>query len=407
MNKRLLLIFALVHLVLFGVFAFVAYRFYFASGELEHYFADKVLSGQMPYYNFTSEYPPLAFLSFVIPAFFAHTKLSYIIGFAAEFYVFDLIILLVVMLTASRLELNVKSALVFYTIAVIAAGPLIATRYDLFPAMLTAVAVYAVIAGKNKTAWVFLALGVAAKLYPAILAPVFGLVYLRRHEYRKLTIGIIAFFFTLVVISLPWLILDPETLAVVVTYHSARGLHSESTYGTLVLLMQILGLTHAEASLNFGSWNLSSPLADRLADIAPAITILMFGIVYFLQYRTLWKKPVVDNRDIIIYSSLAVFAFLLGNKVFSPQYLIWLCPLLPLLKWQGALYMAAFVAVGGVSQYIYPYFYMDFETAKPLAVFLMFFRNVLVGVMAFWLALCTFPAKSARAASGYLKNQSP
>ncbi len=66
-NARPLTIFALIHGVIFMTyFANMSYDIGFA--ELERQVALNMLDGQIPYRDFATEYPPLALLSFLLPA---------------------------------------------------------------------------------------------------------------------------------------------------------------------------------------------------------------------------------------------------------------------------------------------------------------------------------------------------
>ena len=81
---------------------------------------------------------------------------------------------------------------------------------------------------------------------------------------------------------------------------------------------------------------------------------------------------------------------LLTSKVLSPQFLIWLCPLIPLVKGRWRYFtLVLFLVIGGITQYIYPHNYIDFELAtlgselgKPYLVVMLALRNLLLMAMA-------------------------
>jgi hypothetical protein len=79
---------------------------------------------------------------------------------------------------------------------------------------------------------------------------------------------------------------------------------------------------------------------------------------------------------------------LLTSKVLSPQFLIWLCPLLLLVvvRWRYAL-PVLFLFIGGITQYIYPHHYLEFESVVPYIVVLLAVRNLLLVAMAVLLLL--------------------
>jgi len=182
-------------------------------------------------------------------------------------------------------------------------------------------------------------------------------------------------------------------------YHADRGLQAESVYSTFLLVAMILGKTQVTGVFSFGSWNITSPLADTLAKVSPFVTIGLLLMIYaFFAYR-FWKNGNTDTRtdnyisnskiDLIIrYSLLTVLVFFLSNKVLSPQFLIWLCPLIPLVRtrWRYA-FWSIFIIACGLTQYVFPYNYLNFETWHVLEVSLMAARNFLLIVMAVWLIL--------------------
>jgi hypothetical protein len=95
-----------------------------------------------------------------------------------------------------------------------------------------------------------------------------------------------------------------------------------------------------------------------------------------------------DVADLIRFSSLAIIVFMLANKVFSAQYLAWLCPLLPLIIGEQRYKVATlFVVAGVLTQYIYPYDYNSFELGEALPVFVLFVRNILLIIAAVLMAL--------------------
>lgn len=386
--RQHLIIFGLIHAFLFLlVYSLFSYRY--GAGVLERYVALQIINGEVPYIDFANEYPPLALLSFLLPALVGRTLIVYTQVFAVEMLLLDLLAMALIAALASRFKLPVSKTLTMYTLFIAAMGPITVSRYDLLPAALVLAALYTFINGKNKSSWALLALGFTAKLYPIIIAPLFALYYLRRRQYRQLAAGCVTFLGVTVILILPWLVLDAGSLLSFLKYHAERGLHSESTYGSALLVAQLLNLTHVQAGLTFGSWNLMSPLADGLAAVSFYITAALLLFIYAWYGHWLWhqsnrvvKAGVPGNeaaRLLLIYSTLIILAFLLTNKVLSPQYLVWLCPLLPLVIGERDYWVwALFALVGVITQFIYPYHYIDFELVKPYAVILLFARNLLV-----------------------------
>ncbi|HEX79446.1 MAG TPA: DUF2029 domain-containing protein [Dehalococcoidia bacterium] len=367
--------------------------------EVERLVATNILDGQAPYRDFSAEYPPIAIISFLLPALISSAQPFYSILFAFEMLLFDIVVLLLLAKFASRLDMKIWKVLGVYTLCIISAGVVVTGRYDLLPATLVLVALYAFASGRNKTAWALLALGLMAKVYPIIIAPFFAIYLLRFEQYRKLAQGIAVFVIVAVIISLPCILLDAGGYWQSISYHMERGLHIESSYGSVLLVGQILGLTQTTGEFSYGSWNLDSPMADNLAQISIYITIGLLFLTYAIYARWLWRKTALDNtailkmssgemQTLLRYSLLAIVMMLLGSKLFSPQFIIWLCPLLPLVKvrWRYVL-PVLFLIIGGISQYIYPHNYIELEMVLTHTVVLLAIRNCLLLVMAVILLL--------------------
>ena len=161
-----------------------------------------------------------------------------------------------------------------------------------------------------------------------------------------------------------------------------RGLQIESTFGSLLLMAEKLGLVQVELTFGFGSWNVTSPLADALAKSSTYLLVAFLAISYWFIYRQM--KPGENQFTRLgAYSILVIAVTIVTSKVLSPQYLIWLIPLIPLFfnRWQYLL-LAIFAGIGILTYYIFPHNYialLDLQTA-PIAVLLM--RNTLLVLLA-------------------------
>jgi uncharacterized membrane protein len=391
-RERPLLFFAFIHTILFLAY-FAILDQSVGNAGVPRQFAVKILDGQLPYSDFFSEYPPLALLSFLLPALFSTTQPAYGFLFAVEMLLLDLVVLFILAKFAARFKIRVWRVLSIYTLCLLAIGPIVTGRYDLLPATLVLVALYAFVSGRHKTAWAVLALGATAKIYPVIIAPLFALYLLYHRQYRQLTQGIAIFGAVLLAINLPWIIINADGFWQFISYHLERGLHSESSYGSVLLIGQIMGLTQVEGAMTYGSWNLSSPMADTLSQVSSYITASLLMFLYALYAHQLLRKSdsvakaAMLNTGtvelILRYSLLAVFIMLLTSKLFSPQFLIWLVPLIPLVRarWRYAPWVL-FLIIGGLTQYIYPHYYLDFEAFVPYLVIMLAIRNFLLVVMA-------------------------
>ena len=406
LRQRPFVVFAILHAILL-LAIFAVFDFNVMGHALEQSIGQKIMDGNIPYRDFLVEYPPLAVLSFLLPALASSSLAVYSFLFALQIYLLDLVVLFIMWRLAGRLNLKPWYVLGAYSLCLAAVGTLVTGRFDMLPTALVMVALYAFMNGKNKTAWVFLALGLTSKLYPIIIAPLFALYLLRQRQYRKLVQGVVVFVVVVLALNLPWYILYTDGYLYSLEYHMLRGLHSESSYGSIILLGQTMGLTQVDADLTYGSWNIISPLADTLAKSSFYITAVFLLSTYGLYARKLWKAPHDEGggtllsieaiKQLLLFSLLAVLIMLLASKVCSPQYLVWVCPLLPLVAERRFFDpLLLFLVAAGISQYIYPHNYLDFERATygtqygyQYLVILLFIRNLLLAAItlqAFFMA---------------------
>lgn len=411
-NRRnlYLAVFALLHAFIFLViFKNGIYRSFAETDiSIPYLYASKMALGQMPYRDFAVEYPPLALFFMLIPRLFTSFANPYILGFTLEILLFDLLAVFLIISLSQKLELSLWKSLAVYTLALLSIGPLIINRYDLIPAVMALGAVYAFTCGRSNIAWALLAAGAMTKIFPVVIAPVFLIFDLACCRSRRALTGSVTFALTTAVIALPFLIMSPRGFLESFTYHTQRGLQIESIPASLLLLGQKLGLTTLTIEHASGATNVVSPLANALANITPILVLISLAAVYWFYYRRqramrVDSGPVGDlNRAqtacLIGFSLLAMLAFMLSSKVLSPQFIIWLAPLIPLVTGRfSRLSWLLFIAAGLMSYLIFPTGYQTLEDGDARMIAILLARNAAL----FGLALAV--ARSACDREDYLR----
>jgi hypothetical protein len=241
-------------------------------------------------------------------------------------------------------------------------------------------------------AWSFAALAAAInfKLVPLVLAPVWVVgswpaaecLDLRRPRvwvslaWRGcLLLGLVGLCF------LPFYVSAGDRSLSFFAFHRDRGIEYESLYGSLMLGLQQLGQA-VEIYYWYGSVNLRSELSPFLAGLALWLTAgLMFLATALLLAKghrlTARSEPggtaqgtlaQTHPQTFVCFTLLFLMLFMAANKVFAPQYLLWVAPLVPLVPFarQGRhLFLALFVSTCLLTSIVFPIMFVDLVEAHP------------------------------------------
>ncbi len=219
-------------------------------------------------------------------------------------------------------------------------GPLTLYRFDLLPGLLLATACvvlarqaqrHAVPAADSEDApvppaprpwWsVLIALGTGIKVWPIIAWP---LVLGERTRRRREVAAFIATGTVLVTVSVAtagW-----GRLISPLTWQSGRGLHVESVLATWVLLARIVSPSSWNARLSdANSWDFSGPGVSATITLGALAQVALFTWIVAISLR-LWRTRAAQPLAVSVAATSVVGVFLVTDKVFSPQYMMWLVP---------------------------------------------------------------------------------
>ncbi len=328
-------------------------------------------AGQIPYRDFHLEYPPAALPAFLLPT----------IGNGSAGYrnVFDgsmlfcalaaLGAMLVCLRALGRRGPPMVAALAFAALAPLLLGSVVRTRFDYLPAALTVAALAALLLGRDRIGSGLLGLGAAVKVFPLVLIPIAVAYTWRRHGRAEAIRCAAISGGTLLVVVLPFFVLSPGGMWNTVTLHATRGLQVESL-GAAVLLAahQLTGIGLHTAS-NSGSQNLSGTGADVLA-----VVMLLLQLAVVVALWVSFARGPADRERLVRYFAATVCAFIVLGKVLSPQFLIWLIPLVPLVAGRRGLIASSLLGLALVlTQFWFPTRYWalvnDYATTASWLVF--------------------------------------
>ena len=321
-------------------------------------YGERMTRGDVPYRDFSVEYPPAALPVFALPAIGDGGSDTYRRGFEGLMVGFGAaaIVCLALALTALGAGLGRTSAAVaFAALAPLLLGSVVLSRFDLWPTAIVVGSLAAVVHGRLRLGSGLLGLGVAAKLWPGVLVPL-ALTYVWRERGRREALVCGAVFAVVVLLCfLPFLVLAPADVLDSVWRQARRPLQIESL-GSSVLLAahQAFGLDLTMKSSS-GSQNLEGTLPDTVA--------VLQGVLQLVVLVALWvsfARGEVTRERLLRYSAAVVCAFVALGKVLSPQFLIWLIPLVPLVRGRRGLTASVLLAAALLlTQLWFPYRYWD------------------------------------------------
>lgn len=351
-------------------------------------YASRISEGMIPYRDFASEYPPVAMLLFSLPRLFSGASYSwFVIAFEAEMLAFSCGIVWLLSLVAWRQWHNVGKlvgTLATYTVFLLCLGSIAELRFDLAAAFLMLASLTCFVTDRRMAAWLLLGAGIMTKIVPVLIAPLFFISLLRRRKFREMITGPAVMLLTAAVIALPFILIAPSGLANAFLYHAERPLQLESSWASPLLLMAKFGGYEVRIMNSYGSHNVFASASDTLAMLSGPITALILIMGYWIY----WRRSSNDNRTtwdyalIVRFTAIAIATFIVGGKVFSPQFLIWLLPLIPLIKGRDrGLITGLFAAVLLLTQWEFPARYWELYLLQKHMVVEVAARNLLLGLV--------------------------
>jgi hypothetical protein len=377
-------------------------RFYSSGvyGDVRAYGAkvERMFQGELPYRDVAIEYPPGSVPFTLIPALLVGTGPGYRLTFALEMILVDALGLYAAWRLARAADRGRSRIPLAYVLGMVIIGPLLVLRFDLIPAVCVLLAAALAAEGRAGPSAAALGYGAAAKLFPAVLAPllVLGLVPAqgwRRALRRTVPPFLLAFAVTLV----PALIVSVSGTVSSLLYHIKRGVQIESLPANLIDLAHLAFGVTARSAYGFGAYDLQSSISGALklaSTVATAATLL--GAAWLVWRRA--SGPASAGRglqpaDWAGAFAIGVFAFVLPTRVLSPQYLVWLAaPVAGLAdRPLGRRTMWTLAGAAVLSQLEFPFRYTQLRHLHSFDIAVLTCRNLLL-IAAAILAVRAFRA---------------
>ena len=226
----------------------------------------------VPYRDFQLEYPPGALPVFVAPALlerFDYRKVFQLLMAAC-----------LVGAVLASFAIAGPWAAVLTAVAPLALGSVVLSRFDLWPAALTVLALAAALRRYWAVSAVLIGTAFAAKLWPAVLIPLVA-IWIARSEGGRAAgrwLGIAAG--TAAAWFLPFVILSPGGVAHSFHAQFARPLQLESLGASLLITWHHVIGTPLFVESSYGSQNLIGPGTHAMAIVTSVVGVLALAAIY-------------------------------------------------------------------------------------------------------------------------------
>jgi uncharacterized membrane protein len=353
--------------------------------------------GQVPYRDFHLEYPPGALPVFILPA----------IGHEGDTAAYDrwfdrlmalcgciaIIGAALVLRALDATSLRTSVALGLIAISPLLVGPVILTRFDLWPAALAVVALAALAWERLRFGAIALGAAIAAKLWPAVLAPL-AVAWVWKRRGRNAALVWTAWLVAVdAALFLPFSILSPAGMRHALDAQITRPLQIESLGAALLIAVHKLFGSDLTVYTTM-SQNVAGPGVRAVEHVTTGLQL-----VWLVAVWALFARGRATRARLVRHAAAAVALFVALGKVFSPQFVIWLIPLVPLARRRTA---AAFLFAALLLTGLYfPRHYWRLVAFDSPQVWELLARDLCVLALGFLLAL--EPRRQAVQQRGFLR----
>ena len=339
--------------------------------------ATRLIAGEVPYRDYLVEYPPLALPFFGLARWLGGGGDGFARFFAGEVLLFHTATLWLVGRSAARgpAAPGLVAGLTWFVGYSVALWPVLLTRYDPIPTFFAFAALVAWQGRRPGLGGVCAGLGVLIKLFPgfALLPQItrdwrgIGSAGWRARVGLGLTVGLG---------MVAWFLVGGSGAWASIRYHADRRIEIEAVFASLICCAAAI-LGQAPIILyNFGAYHLVGDLPDLFA----LLSLPLLGCALVIVASGVTRES--GDADLARASLGCLLAFVVTNKVLSPQYLIWLIPFVVTLqgRWAGRV-RGLFAVCCVLTTLDYPYFFFGLVTLEPVPIVIVGARNLVLVVI--------------------------
>ena len=346
------------------------------SGDVrlfQHY-ASIAVAGDLGSTPFLSWYPPMSLVPLGLPLLAG--------GMAA--YTFALGVEMALVAGAGALVLSgfgsdgaqVRREVWLFAALALLATALFAWRYDLVPAVLTLGSAWAAPRRRWALAGVLLGAAAGLKVYAAVLAPLLLVHAWRQDGSRSAVLCAIAGSAAGVGALALYALFPASSPLDLLAFTANRPLQLETIPGSVIAGLTALGATTTDIRFGSGSFNLHGDAAELALGLLRLIQpLILFASLWAGAYAILRGSAAEPHRVLVVAWLATLLGLIISNRVLSPQYLVWMLPLVPLVS--GTL-LRLLVACIGLTAALFPWLYESLLELDAFPVTVVLLRNVLL-----------------------------
>jgi uncharacterized membrane protein len=305
------------------------------------YYDEGLAAGKVPYIGHPVEYPVLIGVAMEAAAWLVRNVSEVIRG--REFFDVTVVLLAVCLLAGVLATARAAGPGARWQALMVALSPALIlsafVNWDLIALALTALGIAAWAARRGVWAGVLLGLGVAAKFYPLVVFGPLLLLCLRTGQLREFARAFAAAAAAWLAVNLPFMIAAPAGWARFYAFSKDRG----ADWGSIWYLLE-----------HFNVPVLGNSQLGALNEMSAFLLVVAFAAIAVLALAAP-RRPRLPQLCFLMLA-----AFLITNKVWSPQYVIWLVPLAVLARprlWPYVLWQLAevgyFFGIWGYLIFVY------------------------------------------------------
>ncbi len=324
-------------------------------------------------------YPPLALMPMILAQFFV-PFFGYEVSWVVVVFLFDAAAFY--LLVGGGRSRSRRAAALFWIIFLVALGPIALFRLDAVTVPFAVVGVL-LIRSHPVVASALLAMAAWMKIWTgAILAAAFASLTSK----RRIVEGTLVV--SAVVVAIVALGGGISFLFGFMSMQNSRGLQAESVFATPFLWSAIAGVPGAGIEYDYEliTFQVAGPGVDVLADIlTPMLLVAAFALA--VLGLVAHQRGVIAQLLMPPLAMAAVLAFIVFNKVGSPQFQTWLiAPIVLWLLWdrrRALPYAVTGIVIAACTHLLYPLFYDLFLQTDVVVVTIITVRNMLLIALMF------------------------